>query len=150
MKIFFLGDIVGKSGRAAIAKNLKKIIKDGRIVLMMFLVGAFIIFWLDFQNIKSALLLACQLILGLLFLVCLMGLFQVRFTIMNVAMIPAVLAAGVDMGVHVKHPGTNVAFTGERIQAISDCIVRVYEDIFSSDPKFLLIHTHNFQGESNL
>ncbi len=82
---------------------LKKIIKDGRIVLLMFLVGAFIIFWLDFQNVKSALLLEGQLILGLLFLVCLMGLFQVRFTIMNVAMIPAVLAAGVDMGVHVKH-----------------------------------------------
>ena len=31
MKIFFLGDIVGKSGRAAIAKNLKKIIKDNKI-----------------------------------------------------------------------------------------------------------------------
>ena len=69
----------------------------------MFLAGAFIIFWLDFRNVKSAFVLEGQLVLGLLFLVCLMGLFQVRFTIMNVAMIPAVLAAGVDMGVHVKH-----------------------------------------------
>ena len=31
MKIFFLGDIVGKSGRTAVAKNLKKIIKDNKI-----------------------------------------------------------------------------------------------------------------------
>ena len=31
MKIFFLGDIVGRSGRIAIAKNLKKIINDNKI-----------------------------------------------------------------------------------------------------------------------
>ena len=31
MKIFFLGDIVGKSGRTAINKNLKQIIKDKKI-----------------------------------------------------------------------------------------------------------------------
>jgi hypothetical protein len=32
-----------------------------------------------------------------------MGAFDVRFSILNVAMIPAVLAAGIDMGVHVRH-----------------------------------------------
>ena len=31
MKIFFLGDIVGKSGRKAVAKNLKNITKDNKI-----------------------------------------------------------------------------------------------------------------------
>ena len=31
MKIFFLGDIVGRSGRAAIYKNLRNIIKDKKI-----------------------------------------------------------------------------------------------------------------------
>jgi predicted RND superfamily exporter protein len=82
---------------------LQKIMEDGKIVLLMFLVGAFFIFWIDFKSSKTAFSLECQLIFGLLVLVCLMGIFKVRFTIMNVAMVPAVLAAGVDMGVHVKH-----------------------------------------------
>jgi len=33
MKIFFLGDIVGRSGRAAIYKNLRNIIKDKKLIL---------------------------------------------------------------------------------------------------------------------
>jgi predicted RND superfamily exporter protein len=32
-----------------------------------------------------------------------MGLFNVPFTILNIAMVPAVLAGGIDMGVHVRH-----------------------------------------------
>ena len=31
MKIFFLGDIVGKSGRAAVVKNLKNIAQEKKI-----------------------------------------------------------------------------------------------------------------------
>jgi hypothetical protein len=79
------------------------IIQDGKIVLFIFLVGAFVLFWLDFRDLKSALILEAQLILGIYLLVSLMGLFNIKFTILNVAMIPAVLAAGIDMGVHVRH-----------------------------------------------
>jgi len=32
-----------------------------------------------------------------------MGLVGERFSILNIAMVPAVLAAGIDMGVHVRH-----------------------------------------------
>lgn len=79
------------------------VVTDGRIVLVMFLIGAFFVLWLDFRRVKDALALVFQLILGMLLLVALMGLVDVRFSILNVAMIPAVLAAGVDMGVHVRH-----------------------------------------------
>ena len=48
---------------------LQKIIEDGKVVLIMFLFGAFFIFWIDFQNYKTAILLEVQLVLGLLFLV---------------------------------------------------------------------------------
>ena len=79
------------------------IMEDGKIVLALFALGAFFVFWLDFRSFYSALLLETQLITGMILLVALMGLFGVRFTILNVAMIPAVLAAGVDMGVHIRH-----------------------------------------------
>jgi predicted RND superfamily exporter protein len=46
---------------------------------------------------------AVDLILGISVLFGLMGLLEVRFTIMNVGMFPAILASGIDMGVHIHH-----------------------------------------------
>ena len=33
----------------------------------------------------------------------LMGIFDVKFTILNVGILPAILAVGIDMGVHIRH-----------------------------------------------
>ncbi len=98
----FPGMEVG-SDTLVFAEILKHIIEDGKLVLALFLLGAFLIFWLDFRKFKDALLLEVQLILCVVVLVALMGLFGIPFTILNVAMIPEVLAAGIDMGVHMRH-----------------------------------------------
>ena len=98
----FPGMEVG-SDTLVFAEILKHIIEDGKLVLALFLIGAFLIFWLDFKKIRDAALLEIQLLFCVLILVALMGLFNVPFTILNVAMIPEVLAAGIDMGVHMRH-----------------------------------------------
>lgn len=85
------------------AEILKHIIEDGKLVIALFLVCAFFIFWTDFKELRDAIALEAQLVLCIIVLVALMGLFQFPFTILNVAMIPEVLAAGIDMGVHIKH-----------------------------------------------
>lgn len=82
---------------------LDHIFNDGKYVLLLFLIGTFFTFILDFKNVKSSIFMEAQLILGILLLVGLMGLFGVRFTIMNVGMFPAILATGIDMAVHVRH-----------------------------------------------
>ncbi len=101
-KKLFPGMEVG-SDTLVFSAILNHIIKDGRIVLVLFLAGAFLVFWPDFRNLNYALILEGQLIFGGLFLVALMGLVNEPFTILNVAIIPAVLAAGIDMGVHQIH-----------------------------------------------
>jgi predicted RND superfamily exporter protein len=98
----FPGMEVG-SDTLVFAEILKYIIEDGKLVIALFLVGAFFIFWIDFKKFKDALILEAQLILCVGILVALMGLFKIPFTILNVAMIPEVLAAGIDMGVHLRH-----------------------------------------------
>jgi predicted RND superfamily exporter protein len=98
----FPGMEVG-SDTLVFAEILKHIIEDGKLVLALFFVGAFFIFWFDFKNIQDALLLEAQLVCCIILLVALMGFFNVPFTILNVAMIPEVLAAGIDMGVHIRH-----------------------------------------------
>lgn len=101
-KKLFPGMEVG-SDTLVFSSILNHIIEDGKIVLVLFLIGAFLVFWPDFKNIRYALILEGQLIVGCAFLVAFMGLIDEPFTILNVAIIPAVLAAGIDMGVHQIH-----------------------------------------------
>jgi predicted RND superfamily exporter protein len=98
----FPGVKVGSDVRI-FAEILDHITHDGLIILLVFLGGAFVVMGLDFRNVLDALDLEFQLISGIFLLVALMGLFGVRFSILNIAMVPAVLAAGIDMGVHVRH-----------------------------------------------
>lgn len=101
-KKLFPGMEVG-SDTLVFSAILNHIIEDGKIVLVLFLIGAFFVFWPDFKNLRYALILEGQLVVGCLLLVALMGLIHEPFTILNVAIIPAVLAAGIDMGVHQIH-----------------------------------------------
>lgn len=101
-KKLFPGMEVG-SDTLVFSAILNHIIEDGKIVLLLFMIGAFFVFWLDFRSIRHALILESQLLLGCLLLVVLMGVINEPFTILNVAIIPAVLAAGIDMGVHQIH-----------------------------------------------
>lgn len=101
-KKLFPGMEVG-SDTLVFSAILNHIIEDGKIVLILFLVGAFFVFWPDFKNLRFALILESQLVLGCILLVAFMGIVDEPFTILNVAIIPAVLAAGIDMGVHQIH-----------------------------------------------
>lgn len=96
-------DIKIGSDTLVFVEILDHIVEDGKLIIIVFLIGAFITFLIDFQSVSSALTLEIQLILGVSILFGLMGLFEVRFTIMNVGMFPAILASGIDMGVHIHH-----------------------------------------------
>jgi predicted RND superfamily exporter protein len=94
-----------KSGSDAgiFVEILDHINNDGKEVMLLFLIGCFVVLLLDFRSWREALNLEIQLIVGILLLIALMGVFDVPFSILNIAMVPAVLAGGIDMGVHVRH-----------------------------------------------
>lgn len=122
-KELFVGMEVG-SDTLVFSAILHHIIVDGRFVIILFLVGAFFVFLPDFRSVRKALILEGQLVCGGLFLIGLMGLVNEPFTILNVAVIPAVLAAGIDMGVHQMHnemeyEGKPVMWSGKRGEALS-------------------------------
>ena len=98
----FSGVKVGSDVRI-FTEILDHITKDGLIILLIFMAGAFFMFGIDFRSWFDAIDLELQLLGGIFLLVALMGLFDVRFSILNIAMVPAVLAAGIDMGVHLRH-----------------------------------------------
>jgi predicted RND superfamily exporter protein len=99
----YFPDVKLGSDVIVLSEIIRYVLDDGRIVAVLFLLGVFVVLWLDFRSVKEALVLEGQLVAGMALLVGLMGLVKVPFTVINVAMIPAVLAAGIDMGVHVRH-----------------------------------------------
>lgn len=82
---------------------LNFIFHDGKRILLFFFAGLFITFLLDFKSLKSAIFLELQILFGVAFLMSLMSILGVKFTILNVGIFPAVLAVGIDMGVHIRH-----------------------------------------------
>ncbi len=81
-------DIIGKDGRNA-------------IVLTIFIV--FILLWIDFRSPKLAGFAMIPLAIGALWMVGLMHLTGMQFTVMNVMGLPLILGIGIDDGVHIVH-----------------------------------------------
>ena len=86
----------------------------------------------NFGSIRWALLATIPLIVGIMWMLLLMGLFDLRLNFYNLIVLPAVLGIGNDAGVHLVHryresgPGSIVQVlrsTGEHI-----CRRRVYDD----------------------
>ncbi len=88
---------------------LDHVFSDGYEVMLLFFLGTFFLQFLEFRKLRDSVELELQLVLGVLFLVGLMGLFNVPFTIVNIGMLPAVLACGIDIGVHVRHRDKEVS-----------------------------------------
>lgn len=102
LKEKFPGVQIG-SDTLVFSEILNFIFHDGKKILLFFFAGLFVTFILDFRSIKSAVILELQIVLGVALLMAVMGLFGVKFTILNVGIFPAVLAVGIDMGVHIRH-----------------------------------------------
>lgn len=62
-----------------------------------------ILLWVMFRSIKWTILAAAPLVVGVVWMMGAMGLFDVRLNFYNLVVLPAVLGIGVDGGVHLIH-----------------------------------------------
>lgn len=86
--MYSLFDIIGKDGRNA-------------LILTLFIV--FALLWLDFRNPKYALMAMIPLLIGVIWMVGLMKLTGLQFTVINVMGLPMIIGIGIDDGVHIVH-----------------------------------------------
>jgi len=77
--------------------------KDGRNALILTLIIVFALLWLDFRSPKYALIAMIPLLSGTLWMVGLMKLTGLQFTVINVMGLPMIIGIGIDDGVHVVH-----------------------------------------------
>ncbi|MEJ2629203.1 MAG: MMPL family transporter, partial [bacterium] len=86
--MYSLFDIIGRDGRNA-------------LILTLFIV--FGLLWIDFGNPKHALMAMIPLLTGIFWMVGLMKLTGLQFTVINVMGLPMILGIGIDDGVHIVH-----------------------------------------------
>ncbi|MFO7890204.1 MAG: MMPL family transporter [bacterium] len=77
--------------------------KDGRNALILTLIIVFALLWLDFRNPKYAFMAMIPLLSGTLWMVGLMKLTGLQFTVINVMGLPMIIGIGIDDGVHIVH-----------------------------------------------
>ena len=77
--------------------------RDGRNALLLTVLVVFLLLWLDFRNPRHALLAMIPLAAGVIWMVGLMRLFGLQFTVINVMGLPMIVGIGIDDGVHIVH-----------------------------------------------
>jgi len=82
---------------------IKLIGQDGRIASLLALLAVFILLWIDFGRIKLAFVAMTPLVVGAIWMVGLLTMMGLPFTIVNVMAIPMIIGIGIDDGVHLIH-----------------------------------------------
>jgi len=92
------------TGMPSIFHALLQVIgRDGRNALLLTAIVVFFLLWLDFRHWRYALLAMTPLIAGAIWMVGLMKLTGMQFTVINVMGLPMILGIGIDDGVHIVH-----------------------------------------------
>jgi hypothetical protein len=92
------------TGMPPVFRTLIEIIgRDGRNAALLTLFIVFFLLWLDFRRPQYALMAMIPLAIGVFWMVGLMHLTGMQFTVMNVMGLPMILGIGIDDGVHIVH-----------------------------------------------
>ena len=85
------------------ADMLKLMQREAPWMVLATFVIVFLLMMLNFQSIKWALLATVPLVIGILWMMLLMEIFEIKLNFYNLIVLPAVLGIGNDAGVHIVH-----------------------------------------------
>lgn len=77
--------------------------RKGMLAFGIALLSIVILLLLDFRSVKTTVIALIPLLMSVIWLLGLMGLFDIKFTIVNVIGFPLLIGIGIDDGVHVIH-----------------------------------------------
>ena len=90
-------------GNLIASRILTLVRKDGPGILLRAALAVFLMIWVSLRSLRSALLVAAPLYLGLVCLVGVMQLFGLKLNFFNIVLLPSLLSIAVDNSVHVFH-----------------------------------------------
>jgi predicted RND superfamily exporter protein len=81
--------------------------RDGRNAMLLTLIIVFLLLWVDFKSWRHAAIGMVPLGIGILWLVGVMNLAGMQFSIMTFMGLPMIIGIGIDDGVHILHRWRN-------------------------------------------
>ncbi len=83
--------------------TVESMIRDGKIAIILALSVIFLLILLDFQSFRLAFLILVPLIGGILWMLLIMYLFDIKLGFFNMIILPILLGIAVDNGIHFVH-----------------------------------------------
>jgi predicted RND superfamily exporter protein len=77
--------------------------KDGKKATYLAIIAVFLVLLMDFRSLKYALVGMVPLIFGAIWMMGIMEISGLKFTMMNILAVPLIIGIGIDDGVHILH-----------------------------------------------
>ena len=99
-----LRDVPGATGTPVFMKDMMRLAgEQGTFAFILAFVVIMLLLLIDFRSIKTALVAMIPLLCSIVWLLGIMGLFDIKLTVVNVIGLPLILGIGIDDGVHIIH-----------------------------------------------
>ena len=99
-----LRDVPGATGTPVFMKDMMRLAgEQGEFAFILAFVAIVLLLLADFRSVKTAAIAMIPLLLSVIWMLGIMGLFDIKFTIVNVIGLPLILGIGIDDGVHIIH-----------------------------------------------
>lgn len=85
------------------ADLMSTMMTDSKITVGLALLAVFVLLWFGFKNFKKSLLVLVSLLVGILWMVFVMGIFKINLNLFNMVVLPCIVGLGIDHSVHMFH-----------------------------------------------
>ncbi len=91
------------SSNIIFAEMLLIMMKEGRLAAIVTFAVVFLVVFADFRSLRATILVLTPLVLGVIWMIGLMGMLGMKLNFFNMVVLPSVMGIGVDNGVHIYH-----------------------------------------------
>ncbi len=99
-----LGPAAELTGMNVLSKSLRgEVRRDAILSALIGLLAVTLLLWIDFRNVRSALLALLPLLVGVVWMIGAMVVLDLHMNFMNIFVITMIIGIGVDYGIHVIH-----------------------------------------------
>jgi predicted RND superfamily exporter protein len=143
-----LGPRAELTGINVLSRSLRyEIRRDAIVSALIGLAAVLVLLWIDFRELKSALLALVPLLVGIVWMVGLMVAFDFHLNFMNIFVITMIIGIGVDYGIHVIHRYLEEkAEGGDAIAAVEETVRGVFLAALTTIVGFGSLATSHYPG----
>lgn len=97
------GTLRATSPQLVIGDMMQLMIRDGKLAMILTFFAVFIVLLIDFRSLRHTVIVILPVLLGLVVMLGLMGLLELKFDIYNIVAMPVVVGLGINNAIYLYH-----------------------------------------------